>query len=105
VKRGDRLIGTLHPERRSFVQPPAQTTFSRIHTTYASDLITTLGEAEGENGAYVTRFYHEPLVPFLWYGILLMGLGGIVSLTDRRHRVGAPRRAAAVAMPVPVAAE
>ena len=64
-------------------------------------------EADGENGAYVTRFYHEPLVPFLWYGILLMGLGGIVSLTDRRHRIGAPRRAPAAATqgPIPVAAE
>ncbi|MGE4062328.1 MAG: heme lyase CcmF/NrfE family subunit [Rhodospirillaceae bacterium] len=106
VKRGERLVATLHPERRTFIQPPEQTTFSSIHTTYASDLITTLGEPQGENGAYVTRFYHEPLAPFLWYGILLMGLGGIVSLTDRRHRVGAPRRAApGVAMPVPAAAE
>ena len=106
VKRGDNIVAVLHPERRTYVQPPTQTTFSSIHTTYASDLLTTLGEAEGENGAYVTRFYHEPLVPFLWYGILLMFFGGIVSLTDRRHRVGAPRRApASAAMPVPAAAE
>jgi cytochrome c-type biogenesis protein CcmF len=105
VKRGDKLVATLHPERRTFVQPPEQTTFSSIHTTYASDLLTTLGEAQGDDGSYVTRFYHEPLVPFLWYGLLLMGLGGLVSLTDRRHRVGAPRRAAAAAMPLPVAAE
>ncbi|MCC6913771.1 MAG: heme lyase CcmF/NrfE family subunit [Rhodospirillaceae bacterium] len=105
VKRGDKLVATLHPERRAFVQPPEQTTFSSIHTTYASDLLTTLGEAQGDNGAYVTRFYHEPLVPFLWYGILLMGFGGLVSLTDRRHRVGAPRRAAVAATAVPVAAE
>lgn len=106
VKRGDRLVAVLHPERRSYIQPPDQTTFSSIHTTYASDLLSTLGEPQGDNGAYVTRFYHEPLVPFLWYGILLMGFGGIVSLTDRRHRVGAPRRAApAAAVAVPVAAE
>jgi cytochrome c-type biogenesis protein CcmF len=106
VKRGDRFVATLQPERRTYVQPPQQTTFSSIHTTYASDLLTTLGEAEGDGGAYVTRFYHEPLIPFLWYGILLMFFGGIVSLTDRRHRVGAPRRApAAAAIPVPVAAE
>ncbi len=45
-------------------------------------------------------------MPFLWYGILLMGFGGLVSLTDRRHRVGAPRRAAVTAtIPVPAAAE
>jgi cytochrome c-type biogenesis protein CcmF len=108
IRRGDRLVETLRPERRSYIQPPDQTTFSSIYTTYASDLLTTLGEADGANGAYVTRYYHEPLVPFLWYGILMMGLGGIVSLTDRRHRVGAPRRAAATAAPgspLPQAAE
>ncbi len=106
VTRGDRFVTVLHPEKRTYIQPPEQTTFSSIHTTYASDLLSTLGDAEGENGAYVTRYYHEPLVPFLWYGILLMGLGGIVSLTDRRHRVGAPRRAPAAAPnAVPVAAE
>jgi len=104
VKRGERIVALLHPERRTYTQPPAQTTFSSIHTTYASDLLATLGEPQ-ENAAFVTRYYHEPLIPFLWYGILLMGLGGIVSLTDRRHRVGAPRRAAVSSAAVPVPAE
>jgi cytochrome c-type biogenesis protein CcmF len=38
------------------------------------------------------RLYHEPLVPWIWAGALVMMLGGGVSLSDRRLRVGAPRR-------------
>jgi cytochrome c-type biogenesis protein CcmF len=33
------------------------------------------------------------LVPFIWFGASIMALGGLLSLTDRRLRVGAPRRA------------
>ena len=38
------------------------------------------------------RLYHEPLVPWIWAGSLIMVLGGVVSLSDRRLRVGAPAR-------------
>jgi len=97
---------TLHPELRTYAQPPQQTTFTSIRTTYFADLYAAIGEAQGEDGSYVTRFYYQPLVPFLWYGVLLMMLGGFVSLTDRRHRVGAPQRAASAgAGAVPQAAE
>ena len=51
-----------------------------------------MGEVQND-GRWVIRLYWQPGVPFLWYGGLLMGLGGIVSLSDRRHRVGAPVRA------------
>ena len=97
-------VAILNPERRNYIQPPQQTTFTAIHTTFFADVYVALGEPHGNEGAFVTRFYYEPLVPFLWYGILLMVFGGAVSLTDRRHRVGAPRRAkpsAAAASPVP----
>ncbi len=99
-------ITVLKPERRNYIQPPQQTTFTAIHTTFFADVYTALGEPHGESGAYVTRFYYEPLVPFLWYGILLMVFGGVVSLTDRRYRVGAPRRAKIkTSSPAPVPAE
>jgi len=42
------------------------------------------------------RIYHNPLVPWIWAGAIFTALGGVVSLTDRRHRVGAPVRASRV---------
>ena len=40
------------------------------------------------------RVWHKPFITLIWLGTLLMALGGVVSLTDRKVRVGAPRRAA-----------
>ncbi len=104
VSRAGKTIATLLPELRTYDQPPQQTTFTSIHTTFYADLYAALGEPQGADGAFVTRFFYVPFVPFLWYGVLLMGLGGLISLSDRRLRVGAPQRAAA-AMPLAQAAE
>jgi cytochrome c-type biogenesis protein CcmF len=54
-----------------------------------------------KDGAYSVRLYFHPLVRLIWIGAMIMFLGGAVSLSDRRLRVGAPKRAAAKPMPVP----
>ena len=51
------------------------------------------------DGAWAVRIYHNPLVPWIWVGAIFTALGGVVSLTDRRHRVGAPVRASRVVRP------
>ena len=94
--RGDGKAVTLKPERRIYDQPAQQTTEAAIHTAFWADLYVVLGEGPADTGRYVVRAYFEPFVPFLWYGILMMGLGGLVSLSDRRHRIGAPLRAASI---------
>ena len=63
-----------------------------IHTTFWGDLYAVIGEASGEHGGYVTRIYFNPLIAWIWGGIAIIGVGGVLSLTDRRHRVGAPVR-------------
>ena len=102
VSRDGQTIAVLTPEKRNFSQPAQQTTEAAIHTTFVSDLYAVIGDMDGTEGAFVTRIYYEPFVPFLWYGVLLMSLGGLVSLSDRRHRIGAARR---VAQPVAQPAE
>ncbi|MBB4286300.1 heme lyase CcmF/NrfE family subunit [Roseospira goensis] len=90
-------LARLDPEKRQYTSPPQTTTEAAIHSDGITDYYAVIGDPSPDQGpgAYVTRFYHEPFVPLLWYGALLMGLGGVVSLTDRRHRVGAPTRARA----------
>ena len=44
------------------------------------------------NGGWTVRFYQNPMVPWIWYGALMMAAGGFLSLSDRRHRVGVPQR-------------
>ena len=100
VTRGGKPVTTLYPEKRRFSDPPQVTTEAAIHTTLLADLYVVIGdrqtaaEGKGKTG-WTVRIYHNPLVPWIWIGALIMVLGGLISLTDRRHRVGAPRTARA----------
>ena len=55
------------------------------------DRYLVLGESD-KHGGWTVRIYDQPLVPLLWFGILIMAAGGFVSLSDRRLRIGAPQR-------------
>ncbi|MBF0095577.1 MAG: heme lyase CcmF/NrfE family subunit, partial [Alphaproteobacteria bacterium] len=98
ITRNGKPVVTLFPERRQYVQPPQPSTEAAIHGNGLSDLYTAIGDDDGKGGT-VTRIYYKPLVPWLWIGSLMMALGGLVSLTDRRHRIGAPVKRSPVPSP------
>ncbi len=79
----------LEPEKRVYVVSRQPTTEAAIHSTFLGDLYAVIGDPDGKGG-YVTRLYFNPLVPWMWTGALIMVLGAGISLSDRRHRVGAP---------------
>ena len=60
-------------------------TEAAIDPGFFRDLYISLGEPVGE-GAWAVRVHHKPFVRWLWIGGLLMGLGGVVTLADRRYR-------------------
>jgi cytochrome c-type biogenesis protein CcmF len=91
VKTGGKELIKLEPERRRYLVSGQETTEAAIFTTAMYDLYVVLGEGNGKGG-WTIRLYYKPLVPWLWIGSLIMVLGGIVSLTDRRLRIGAPSR-------------
>jgi len=108
-------VTTMFTERRFFPVANQTTTEAGIRTTLLADLYGVIGErgrTPDTANAWTVRFFVNPLVPWIWLGALVMMLGGFLSLSDRRHRVGAPRRAANVAppgkppsQPMPAAAE
>jgi cytochrome c-type biogenesis protein CcmF len=57
-----------------------------------SQLYISLGDTAA-SGAIAVRIYHKPMVLLIWFGPLLMAFGGLLSLSDRRLRVGAPKPA------------
>jgi cytochrome c-type biogenesis protein CcmF len=67
------------------------TTEARIETDGMRDLYAVLGD-ERDGGA-VLRLHDNFMAPWIWLGALVMALGGLLSLSDRRLRLGAPRRA------------
>ncbi len=116
VSRGGAAVTTLHPEKRSYPNPVMTTTEAAIHTTGFGDLYVVIGEADqagagtplnrpraaAPDQAWAVRIYWNPLVPWIWFGAMVMFLGGLMSLSDRRHRVGAPalaRKTAAAPAP------
>jgi cytochrome c-type biogenesis protein CcmF len=92
VLKDGQFYTDLYPERRQYMVQPMPTTEAAIQSHVFGDLYAVIGESDGK-GAWTVRIYQEPLVPWIWTGALLMVLGGIVSISDRRYRVGAPSRA------------
>ena len=74
------------------------TTEAAIETNGLRDLYAVLGEER--DGRAVLRLHYNPLAPWIWFGALIMAAGGMVSLADRRLRIGAPARRAAQAAAV-----
>jgi cytochrome c-type biogenesis protein CcmF len=89
VRRGDDLVAVLQPEARAYATSPQETTEAAIRPTLWANLYAVVGDSDGRGG-YATRLYLKPLVDWIWLGSLIMTLGGLVSLSDRRLRVGAP---------------
>jgi cytochrome c-type biogenesis protein CcmF len=92
VARGGKFVAELEPSKREFTIEQSGTTEAGIHASWRGDLYAVLGD-ELKDGAYAVRLYFNPLVRFIWLGALVMFVGGAVSLSDRRLRVGAPTRA------------
>src|SRR5690606_14467571 len=82
----------LLAERRSYVASGMPTTEAAIQTYGLSQLYLQLGEPLQDT--HVIRVWHKPYILLIWIGALVMAGAGILSLTDRRLRVGAPRPAA-----------
>lgn len=95
VLEAGRVVREMRPAQRRYQQPPMETTEAAIRPSPVADLYAVVGEGDAQRG-WAVRLYWKPLVSWIWLGALVMTLGGMLSLSDRRHRVGAPvrRRAA-----------
>ncbi|MEM0899611.1 MAG: heme lyase CcmF/NrfE family subunit [Pseudomonadota bacterium] len=93
IEDGEEL-DTFFSEKRVYVASRQPTTEAGIETFGVSQVYVSLGEiADGVDGT-VVRLWYKPMVTLIWLGTVLMFFGGMVSLSDRRLRVGAPKRSA-----------
>ncbi len=91
VTRDGAPVVTMHPSQKYYPLQQMSVADVAIHTTGFSDRYVVLGERQ-EGGGWLMRIYYNPLVPWIWIGAVIMVLGGAVSLSDRRLRIGAPFR-------------
>jgi cytochrome c-type biogenesis protein CcmF len=95
VSSGGRHISVMTPSKRNFTTRGASTTEAALLARGVSQLYISLADLTPDGGVTV-RIYHKPLVLLIWFGPVLMALGGALSLSDRRLRVGAPKPAKAL---------
>ncbi len=84
-------LGRLEPERRLYQVSRMAMTEVAIDRGLRRDLYVALGEPVGPT-AWSVRLHHKPLVNWIWGGCVLMALGGLLAVMDRRYRT---RRVAA----------
>jgi cytochrome c-type biogenesis protein CcmF len=88
------FIGAMEPSRRTFPARNMATTEGALMTRGVSQLYLSLGDPNPD-GTVPVRLYFKPQVLMIWLGAVIMALGGGLSLSDRRLRVGAPKPARA----------
>jgi cytochrome c-type biogenesis protein CcmF len=94
VREGGTVIGVMQPSKRSFSTRGMSTNEAALMARGFGQLYLSLGDTEA-NGSLAIRLYYKPLVLLIWIGAVVMMLGGALSLSDRRLRVGAPKPARA----------
>ena len=86
----------IRPAKRLYGARGQPTTEAGIATDWLSQFYVSVGDVNPETRATVVRIWEKPFVLLIWLGSLVMSVGGALSLTDRRLRIGVPRRARAV---------
>ncbi|MCU7924385.1 MAG: heme lyase CcmF/NrfE family subunit [Candidatus Thiodiazotropha sp. (ex Dulcina madagascariensis)] len=90
VSRDGEPFTILEPEKRTYFVQTRPMTEAAIDWGLSRDLYVSLGEPLG-NGDWSLRLYYKPYVRWIWLGGLLMSLGGILAVTDRRYRTARMR--------------
>ena len=93
VRRGGVVVARIEPSRRSFAVRQQTITQAGIATIDGGQVYVSLGDGRPD-GTFDARLYWKPLVTAIWLGALVMAMGGAVSLSDRRLRIGFARGAA-----------
>jgi cytochrome c-type biogenesis protein CcmF len=77
---------TLYPEKRSYFSSTMPMTEAAIDAGLTRDIYVSLGE-ELADKSWAVRVYYKPFVDWIWGGCLLMALGGVLAMSDKRYRL------------------
>lgn len=89
LSQDGKALSVLKPEKRQYFSSQMPMTEAAIHHTQIKDIYVALGEPIGKDpftGDWLVRIHYKPLVGWIWYGCLLMALGGLIALSDKRYR-------------------
>ncbi|MBK5946289.1 heme lyase NrfEFG subunit NrfE [Rhodobacter veldkampii DSM 11550] len=94
LREGGVVTAVLHPEKRVYPVQAMPTTEAAIDYRFTRDVYLVIGDAQ-DGGGWAVRTYIKPFANWIWAGCMMMALGGLLSLSDRRYRVAAGARRSA----------
>ncbi len=102
VSKDGKLVTLLYPEKRTYNASGMPMTEAAIRTGFFTDLYVSLGEPIPDTNAWAVRVYIKPFVDWIWAGCVLMALGGILAVSDRRYRIHARKENEVVSEEAPL---
>ena len=91
ARKNGEVIANMRPEKRFYPVQQMPTTEAAIDFGLTRDLYVVLGDQQ-DNGDWAMRTYIKPFANWIWIGAIVMALGGLISMTDRRYRVASSAR-------------
>ena len=86
VSKNGKMIQQLKPQKRIYNVQKMPMTEAAIDAGVSRDLFVALGEPLDDKGAWSVRLYVKPFIRWIWIGAVIMSLGGLLAVTDRRYR-------------------
>ena len=86
------LVATVLPQKRQYLVQKSPMTEAGIRAGLDKDLFVALGDQLGNN-TWSVRVQYKPLIRLIWLGALIMALGGLIAISDRRYRVNVREKA------------
>jgi cytochrome c-type biogenesis protein CcmF len=88
VTRNGSRVAELFPEKRQYNASGMPMTEAAINNGLFRDLYVSMGEPISQSGsAWAVRVYYKPFVEWIWLGCLMMAVGGVLAISDRRYRI------------------
>ena len=87
-----RFVRKMNPEKRNYHSSAMPMTEASIDAGFLRDVYVSLGEPidrDKPEGEWAVRVYYKPYVDWIWGGCVLMSIGGLLAMLDRRYRVKA----------------
>jgi cytochrome c-type biogenesis protein CcmF len=96
ITRDGKPIAILHPQKRTYRVQTSPMTEAGIDARWGRDLFVAMGEQIGPN-MWSLRLQYKPMVRFIWFGPLIIAIGGLIAVCDRRYRQRVPVRETSIA--------
>jgi len=94
IRKDGNFVTEVHPQKRQYLVQKNWMTEAGIDVQWNKDLFIALGDQLG-NDTWSVRIQYKPMIRFIWFGAIVMALGGLIAVTDRRYRSTAPAHARA----------